>query len=218
MPRIVDCSVSRRPRSDYLRRYCEIEAGAARMIAIGRAVRKPSFLLVLRGRLASRLEGCGPGSAARAPPLWPWLETRELRSRLTMRARDALLARRYFSTSLASASATSFFWPASSRKPAAHRVLGARPVDGCHIAGMVDGSAPPAARARIFARHALGLGAGEWDHAARIVADLALVESGRGDVPAQIGAERRVTQHHRHAAHFVAVRVDLRHLQGDDSA
>jgi hypothetical protein len=46
--------------------------------------------------------------------------------------------------------------------------------------------------ARVLVRGAFGLGLGESNHAARIVADVALVEARCGDVPAEIGAERRI--------------------------
>src|SRR6266436_2629351 len=63
--------------------------------------------------------------------------------------------------------------------------------DRSNVAGVVD-VALLQRRPRIFVRGALGLGLGEWNHAARIVADVALVKARCGDVPAEIGAERRI--------------------------
>src|SRR5262249_31675323 len=76
--------------------------------------------------------------------------------------------------------------------------------DGSDVAGMIA-VALLQRRARILVRGALGLGLGERNHAACVVADVALMEARRGDVPAEISAERRVAQHHWHAAKLVAI-------------
>src|SRR5262249_13762040 len=68
-------------------------------------------------------------------------------------------------------------------------------------------------QARVAAAQALGSCLGKRNPAALVVAHLALVETGCSDVPAQIGTEGRLEQHHRHAAEFVAVLIDARNTQ-----
>src|SRR5207302_2450750 len=64
-------------------------------------------------------------------------------------------------------------------------------------------------RPRIFVRQSFSLGLREWDHASRVVAQLPLMESRCGDIPAEISAERRFAQYHWNAAKLVSVRVHL---------
>src|SRR5882672_4519531 len=71
-------------------------------------------------------------------------------------------------------------------------------------------------QARVAAGQTLGSCLGKRNPAALVVAHLALVETARGDVPAQISTERRLEQHHRHTAEFVAVFIRSRNLQWND--
>lgn len=70
-------------------------------------------------------------------------------------------------------------------------------------------------KTRIADGRPLRLGCREGDHPTDVVADLARVEAGRGDVPTEVGPQRRIAQHGRHTTEFVAVGVDARDAHRD---
>ncbi len=71
-------------------------------------------------------------------------------------------------------------------------------------------------RSRVLIGHPLRLGFREGHHSAGVIAQLTLMESRRGDIPAEISPQRRFTQHHGNAAHLVSVGDHSRHLHVDD--